>query len=145
MRENMRSISTLGVLLVCLLTAGCVRRLVTVRSEPSAAMLYVDGKKMGPTPVTFKFHHYGTRRFTLIQQEPETGRIAYRKTVSQRIRPPWYQVFPLDFVFDVLLPFRFEDEHEFTYALEKPVSPDKSELLERANELRGRAYMPSPE
>ena len=39
---------------------GCVEREMLIETEPSDAMVYLDGEKMGPSPVSVNFVHYGT-------------------------------------------------------------------------------------
>ena len=130
------------ILIVGCSLGGCVRRTVAIRSEPSEAMVYVDGQKMGQTPLTFEFAHYGTRKFTLVKKEADTGRVTHRMTAFERLRPPFYERFPIDFISEVLIPFTLEDGHEFDYKLEKPDPPSREDLLRRANELREQAYAP---
>ncbi|MBI1337723.1 MAG: PEGA domain-containing protein [Phycisphaera sp.] len=49
-----------GVVLVGALISGCVERTITVTSEPSGALTYINDQEVGRTPVTVPFRFYGT-------------------------------------------------------------------------------------
>lgn len=115
-----------GLLLVAL--TGCTSRRLTIRSEPSGALVEVDGQRLGLTPVSMDFVHHGTREITLSAPGYET------LTLQQPTPAPWYQKFPVDFVSDHFLPFRAINRYDFTYQL-TPRTVD----AEDPNLLRGRA------
>ncbi len=104
-----------------------------IRSNPPGAMVYVDEYEIGSTPVAVDFTYYGTRRIRLVKDGYETLRL------DQPVRRPWYQIPPLDFVSENLVPGELRDNHAFSYTMEpqRVVPPD--ELLERATRLRGEA------
>jgi hypothetical protein len=109
-------------------------------------MVYLDDEPIGETPVTTTFTYYGTRKITLEKVDAE-GRLLYeRKIVYEKIKPPFYQILPLDFFAEIVLPIKLEDKHYFTYRLD-PLQPlPKAERQERvmknAEELRERLKMP---
>ena len=76
------------------------------------------------------FTYYATREITLTKDGYET------QTVMQKVKTPWYQVFPLDAVSDNLLPFEVTNRHDFTYQLQPKVVVPTEELLNRGNMLR---------
>lgn len=47
-------------LAVALLLPGCVRRTIEITSSPEGALVWVNGREVGRTPVTVDFMHYGT-------------------------------------------------------------------------------------
>ncbi|HUG90501.1 MAG TPA: PEGA domain-containing protein [Planctomycetaceae bacterium] len=118
------------VLLLLLCSSGCMYRRLTVRSDPPGALVIIDGREVGFTPYTTDFIYYGTREITLVKDGYET------LTVMQPVPPPWYQVPPLDFISDNLLPFKVTNRHEYVYALEPQGSPRVEQLIDRANHLR---------
>jgi hypothetical protein len=95
-------------------------------------MVYLDGEKVGPTPCEVSYTWYGTRE--LLVELP--GRRLVRELVT--LSPPWWQILPLDFVTDVLVPFTITDRVDLDYVLEPaPVSREEvEEVLRRAAELR---------
>lgn len=109
-----------------------VERFITVDSDPRGARLLIDNEEVGTTPYTLTFVHYGTRRITVIAD-------GY-KTIStlERISPPWYQYFPLDFVFELILPVKKEDHRNFLFKLEPEPQMDVREFIREAEEFRDR-------
>lgn len=112
-----------------LLTA-CVERSIQVDSTPRGAMVVLDEVKMGYTPITIPFSHYGVRKIRV--EKP--GYV--KKTLIADIQKPWYENPGIDFFADVLWPFVIEDNHFFKLDL-KPLTEDNARgLMERANEAR---------
>ena len=102
-------ISCVGIIL--LVSAGCVQRRMTVRSNPPGALVYVDDYQIGTTPVSTDFVYYGTRKIRLIKDGYDT------LTVQQPFPVPWYEIFPLDFVTENLWPWEIRDERVVDLAM----------------------------
>jgi hypothetical protein len=98
----------LFLLVVC---GACVERRLWVRTEPPGAVVRINGKEIGETPVAWSFQHYGTVRV-------EVDLSGY-ESVSRdvRLRSPWYQKPGVDFLADVVAPWTIEDEHELKLTL----------------------------
>ncbi len=109
---------------------GCVQRRMMIRSNPPGALVYVDDYEIGTTPVSHNFTYYGTREIRLVKDGYET------LTVKQPIPAPWFQVPPLDFVTDNLLPAEIRDERAVTYNLSPQVIVPTDSLMARADSLR---------
>lgn len=123
----------LGLVLCCCLAisfAGCVQRRLTIRSNPPGALVYIDNYEIGRTPVATDYVYYGTRSIRLVKDGFET------RTVEQFIPPPWYEVFPLEFVSENLVPLEIRDERMFSYDLLPQVIVPRDQLLSRAQALR---------
>jgi hypothetical protein len=112
------------------LSSGCVQRRLLIRSDPPGAVLYVDNLRMGTTPCAINYVYYGTREMRLVKDGFETLK------VEQPLPAPWYQVPPLDFVADVLVPYEIRDVRSVTYRLQPQYIVPKEHLLARAEELR---------
>ncbi len=127
------------VIILCLalstLLSGCVRRRMTVRSNPPGATVYLDGKEIGRTPFSANFLHYGKREFRLVKDGYET------KTVIMPVRAPWYEWFPIDFVSEVLLPGKLTDRKYYEFDMQPVAIVPTPELLGRAEELRRHAHV----
>jgi hypothetical protein len=121
-----------------LLLAGCVERMLEIRSEPAQADVYRDGERLGQTPIVINYEHYGTREITLVKE----GYRSHRQLVV--LNSPWWQVFPFDLITDVVLPFTFTDRVELAVTLEKepPLNEAIQETLKRAEEARKKASPP---
>src|SRR5438876_11243344 len=91
-------VATLFVAALCLSGTGCVRRRLTVRTTPPGAQVFIDDQEIGTTPCSAAFVYYGTRKITLMKDGYRT------ETIFQKIRPPWYEISPLDFVAEYVYP-----------------------------------------
>lgn len=111
---------------------GCVQRRMMIRSNPPGAMVYVDDYPIGTTPVAHNFTYYGTRKIRLERDGCET------LTVYQPFSPPWYQIVPLDFISENLVPGEIRDRRAVTYQLTPQKDVPASELMGRAEDLRAR-------
>lgn len=129
--------------LVGIATSGCVRRRMTIRSNPSGALVYVDNQEIGVTPVSAPFTYYGTRQIQIFADGYEA------LTVKQPFPAPWYEVPPLDFFFENLWPSEIRDERAVTFELQPQLQIPNEKLIERAQMMRGNAeagvVIPLPE
>src|SRR5262245_61980860 len=85
-------------------TSGCVRRRLTVRTNPPGAQVFVDDQEIGTTPCSAAFVYYGTRKITLMKDGYRT------ETIYQKIPAPWYQIPPLDFVAEHIYPLEHRND-----------------------------------
>lgn len=123
----------LGAVAAAALPAGCVERRYVVTSDPPGALvLRYNGDPIGATPADDHFTYYGNYHFTLIRDGYET------LEVDERVSPPWYEWPPLDFVSENLVPWWIYDVRHFHYTLQPLQVPRSDEVLQRAQELRGR-------
>jgi PEGA domain len=113
-----------------LLGTGCVHRRLTVVSEPAGATVYVDQQQIGQTPVSTPFTYYGTREIVLEKDGFQTVKEMHK------IRPPWYQLPPFDFISDNFWPFRIRDERVLDFQLSAEAPVDEIQLQQRADQLR---------
>lgn len=126
-------------LTVCVGTTstGCVRRRMTVVSNPPGATVYIDNQEVGVTPCSTTFTYYGTRQIRLVRDGYET------LTVEQPILPPWYQIPPLDFMAENVWPREVRDERTLAYPLRPQIIVPQEQLMRRAEQLRLSAQLPS--
>ncbi|WP_437188170.1 PEGA domain-containing protein [Planctomicrobium sp. SH668] len=113
---------------------------MTVRTIPSGALVEVDGKRLGTSPVSTDFTYYGTHEFTISAPGYET------LTVQQKVTPPLHQRIPLDFISNHFLPFRVTDRHDFTYQLQPRATPidEEQTLIDRGRNFRSQAEIGRP-
>ncbi len=123
------------------LGAGCVERKYVITTDPPGAVVLENSRPLGTaTPADGSFVYDGTYRFTLLKEGFQTLH------VDQEIPTPWYQVFPLDFVSENLVPWTIQDVRRFHYQLQPLQTPNSQDVGERARQLRerGRAVVPPP-
>jgi PEGA domain len=120
-------------LFIALGSTGCVRRRLTVRTQPPGAQVFVDDQEIGTTPCSSSYVYYGTRKITLIKDGYRT------ETIYQKINPPWYQIPPLDFASENLLIREIRDERIVDVQMVPQEIVPQAKLLERASALRNGA------
>ena len=104
------SVPATCLLLLAACSTGCVRRSLTIRTDPAEAMVYVNDVLKGPSPVTYDFQWYGWHRVLIRKDGYE--RVEDRK----QLRAPVYLWIPFDLVME-LLPFKVRDERTWDYTL----------------------------
>ena len=122
----------LAVLAPCILS-GCVHRRVTINSNPSGALVRIDGKDVGYTPASIDYTWYGTREVQLLKDGYET------QTQLINIAPPWYQRVPLDFLSDNFLGTHIRDQRRFDLQMQPKLPDVSSDVIQRGCALRSEA------
>ena len=127
--RSLPAASLVSILLVLLGATGCVRRTLRITSDPAGALVWLNDREIGRTPVDFDFLHYGTYdvRLELAGYEP--------MSTSGQADPPWWDVVGPDLVSE-LLPMDLRSEILWEYELEL-AARSRPGLLERAYEMRG--------
>lgn len=115
---------------IAFLAFGCVRRTLTITTEPPDARVYLNDQEIGHSKVTTDFLWYGDYDVAIRKEGYQTLQ------TNWNIETPWYQVIPLDFFFEVFWPGELHDEHSRHFVLEPQQLPTQAELIERANETR---------
>lgn len=129
-RFRMRSRFVVLFLLVVLMSSGCVRRRMTVRTNVPGARVAVDNREMGVTPVSFPFTYYGGRDFVV-------SKAGYQTVRAQRdFGIPWYEFPGLDFIAENLWPWEIRDERVVDFELIPEPPTDARQLIDRGEELR---------
>lgn len=113
------------------LGTGCVRRSLTVMSEPAGALVYLNGVEVGRTPVERDFTWYGTYEVEMRKEGYET-----LKTTGKVIAP-WWQWVPIDF-FAEALPLHDKQTLRYSLSPTSDVAVDPEELLKRAEAMQPR-------
>ena len=128
-----RAVGLLMVVCVVSFLGGCVRRTLTIRTEPEGASVWVNDEEVGKSPVMVDFTWYGDYAITCRHE-------GYEALLGHhRINPPWYQVPPIDFFAEVLTPWTYEDHHAVEFEMVREELPARAEIIERALEMRERA------
>ncbi len=120
----------LTVGLIALSSTGCVRRRLTVRTNPPGALVYVDHQLVGPSPASTSFVYYGTRHIEVVGDGYRTEK------VLRTFYPKWYQIPPLDFVAETLWPWELRDQRVVDITMLPQPTVASEELIARADEMR---------
>ena len=133
MTQGVKVASAVCGMLLLIAPVGCVRRTLTVRTEPDGARVFLNDQEVGTSPVSVDFLWYGDYDVIIRKQGYETLK------THHKIDPPWYQIPPMDFVAEILVPFEIHDEREVAFTLQPAEEIDPEALLQDALELRERA------
>ncbi|WP_320046873.1 PEGA domain-containing protein [uncultured Ilyobacter sp.] len=119
---------------------GCVERTMKITSDPQGARVFVNDEEVGVTPVKFSFLWYGDYDIILRKDGYQTLK------THHRVDAPWYQYPPFDLVSECLVATTIHDDHELpTYTLTADDPPAGTDLVDRALDLRSRAYFAEQE
>ena len=109
---------------------GCVRRTISITSDPTGALVTLNGREVGRTPLDVDFLYYGTYDVVLEKDGCEP-----LLTFGEADAPIWDNV-PLD-LFAELAPANLSSHIAWHYMLE-PRNDDPAALVDRAREVRDR-------
>lgn len=132
-RSLLRAIAFLTVLS----SLGCVERKMTIRSVPADADLFLDGERLGKTPIELPFTEYGVREIVL--RKP--GYRVTRRLVE--LEEPYFQKLPFDLYYEALTRDLYLDHREYQFVLE-PNQPEDltrdvvDQQMKLADEMRKR-------
>ncbi len=137
-KRNGAGVGALWVALVftVMVACGCVRRTMTITTEPPNARVYLNDHEIGVSEVTTDFTWYGDYDVVIRKEGYETLQSNWK------IDPPWYQWIPIDFFTEVLWPGEFHDQRSRNFVLLTATTPEIEELVERARAARKRALDP---
>jgi hypothetical protein len=125
-----RTATILAPVLAMLALSGCVERRISIETDPPGALVWVNDRQAGRTPVSVAFTHEGTYDLRLEKEGYEP-----LVTPATTEGPIWDAV-PLDF-FAEILPVRARNETRWVFTL-APRDDSEEALVSRAAELRGR-------
>ena len=101
-----------------------------IRTNPPGALVYVDDNEVGLTPVAISPIYYGNRKIRLVKDGCETLEFI------QSVPAPWYEIPPLDFFAENLVPGKIRDVRTYDYQLRPQCVVSQEELLSKAENLR---------
>jgi len=126
---------TIALLVACLFaSSGCVRRTLSVTSDPSGALVWLNGREIGRTPVDVDFTYYGTYDVQLVADGCEP------LLTTGQANAPWWDNIPLDLAAEIT-PGQKRVKIAWHYELQ-PRDDDPAALHERARQLRARIIPP---
>lgn len=119
------------VLLVVFPTlAGCVKRTISISSNPNGAIVWVNDREVGRTPIKFEFLYYG-------EYDVRLEREGYEPIMTTVwALAPWWDAPIIDMVAEVVSSAESRIVWEFDL---EPRNDDPAMLLDRATKLRSAA------
>jgi len=116
-----------------IILTGCVERRLTIVTEPSEAVVWLNDEEIGVTPVTVGFNWYGDYN---VRIEKPGYEILNTHRLLER---PMHDRFPMDFFAEVLWPKQIEDAYTWDFQLQPYQAADPAELIESAHQMQQRA------
>jgi len=122
-------------LFAMVLCSGCVTRLITIKSHPQAALVYLNDQEIGRTPLTVQFDHYGVYD---VRVEAE----GYKSLWTQKkAKSPLWDLPGPDLIAETIPGMK--SHIEWYFALELYPKPNDEALLERSSQMRALSNQPT--
>jgi hypothetical protein len=109
---------------------GCVERKLTINTNPPGAQVFLNDEEIGVSPVTASFNWYGDYNITIRKQGCETLQ------THRKLEAPCYDLFPFDFVTQVIYPGRIVDSYEWSFDLKPQAEISRQELIKAAERIK---------
>ena len=126
-----KNITLTAFLTVSAILCGCVERTISITSDPPGALVWLNDREVGRTPVNVEFLHYGKYDVRL-RLDGYDAMLTFGNAT-----PPWWDSLGPDF-FAEIVPADLHSQISWHYVLE-PQNNDLGALIERANNLRSTA------
>lgn len=124
-----RNLRTLAFCIL-LLAGGCAQRTLSVTSQPSGALVYLNGQEVGRTPMKYDFMWYGDYDVVLRLDGHETLK------TNRKLSAPLLGIPPLD-LFGELVGHKDHRDWHFDLTPADPKAAEPQGLLSHAAELKG--------
>lgn len=117
--------------LLCLCSVGCIQRTISITSDPTGALVYLNDQEVGRTPVMVPFTFYGVYD---VRMEADGYKPLW---TEQQAKAPWWETPGID-LFAEAVPHGKADLHwHFTMQPQPPAEDvDADVLLDHARQLR---------
>ena len=144
--RGVRRLLLLALLIPLSVPPGCVERKLLIRTEPPGAVVLLDNKVVGTSPLEESFTFYGARKVEA-RWDPFLSTTERFRTAGETryLNAPWYQWFGLDLFFEFIWPFTITDERVFEFKLEPLEVEDDATtdlrmdtLIRRAESMRAK-------
>jgi hypothetical protein len=111
------------------LLAGCAQRTVDITSEPSGALVYLNGEEVGRTPMRYDFTWYSDYDVILRKEGFETLK------THHKIDPPLLFIPPLDLIGELV---GARDHRHWNFMMEpaRVAATNPTELINRGQSLK---------
>jgi len=115
---------------------GCVERTITITSDPAGALVWLNDREVGRTPLEVEFLYYGTYDVRLVKDGYEP------LLTSGEASAPWWDLPGLDLAAEVV-PVKLNSDIDWHYVL-LPADNNPDLLIERGRQMRAQAEAAEP-
>jgi len=129
-------ITTLLISVAALSLCGCngVRRRLTIRTDPPGAVVYLNDKELGRTPISQNIIYSGAYKIRCYKEGYEAEERLYK------VGTPWYLYPGIDFFSENFTPGELRDEQTCVIEMTPKRTVPEDELYENATKLREEAH-----
>ena len=121
-------------------SGGCVRRALTIESDPPGALVFLNDQEIGQTPVTAPFTWYGTYDVRLEKEGYRTLQ------TEQELQQPWWEYPGPDLLAEAIPNKRVLRRWSFVLETADPADEiDPDALLDHARQMRELTQHPPSE
>jgi hypothetical protein len=115
--------------LAFVMLAGCAQRKLDITSEPSGALVYLNGEEVGRTPMRYDFMWHGDYDIVLRRNGYQTLK------THRKLNAPLLFVPPLDLVGEMI---GARDHRKWHFEMQQPgvAASEPAELIARGRELK---------
>ena len=118
------------VLLLLMLPLGCVKRTLSITTTPPNALVWLNDREVGRTPLTVDFLYYGEYDIRIQHNDTESV------MTSRWLRAPWWDMPFVDIGAEVL-PVQLHSTPLWHFNLQ-PRNNNLDDLVDRASQFRSR-------
>ena len=118
------------VVLLPLISLGCVKRTLTITSDPPNALVWLNDREVGRTPVSINFIYYGEYDIRIQHDDSESV------MTSRWLRAPLWDMPFVDIAAEIM-PFQLDSTPKWHFDLQ-PRNDNPEQLINRANLFRTR-------
>ncbi|MBR5758515.1 MAG: PEGA domain-containing protein [Thermoguttaceae bacterium] len=133
-RRIAASLVIVATVVSCFSGCNAVKRRLTITSEPSGALVYLNDKEIGRTPISQNFVHSGTYKIRCCKEGFVMEETYYKAGT------PWYLYPGFDFISENFVPGEIRDEQRCHVVLtpKREITPE--EIKDSAVKLRDEAH-----
>lgn len=114
---------------LCLLTVGCIKRTLTIDSNPAGAVVYLNDEEIGRTPTTVPFTWYGKYDVRLEKKGYQTH------TALKEAKAPWFETPGIDLLAE-LVPGTHHVDLQWQFELTELEPVNEEKLVDHARQIR---------
>jgi len=129
--KQLKTVILISLFLIYLITPlGCVERKLTIKTEPSQALVVLNDEEIGISPVTVSFNWYG-------DYQVEISKAGHETLITHReLKAPLHDKVPFDFFAQILNPKRIVDEYEWSFELKPVQHTAREDLIQAAEQFK---------
>ena len=116
------------LVLILLLSAGCVKRTLSITTTPSNALVWLNDREVGRTPLEIEFLYYGEYDVRIQHMDSES------LMTTRWVKSPWWDMPFVDLAAEAM-PFDLNANPVWHFDLQ-PRNNNLDDLVQRANSFR---------